>query len=272
MSQTATIQPGGQYSLDLGQTRRTPFARLVKTELRKSYDTRAGMWLLITIGLLTVVTVGIVLLVSATVDDAHFTLQDIIGAISFVTSVLLPILGILLVTSEWSQRTAMTTFTLEANRGRVIAAKLAVGVVLTIGVTIFAFAVASLGNLINMGIDSQASWDVGGGKAVLGFLIIQEVAMLSGFALAALLLNSPAAIVIYFAYMFVLPTVFGIAMALVDFFERTLPWVDFQSAQIPLYDLSLTGEELGRLLVSGTIWLVIPLALGVWRVLRAEVK
>ena len=33
-----------------------------------------------------------------------------------------------------------------------------------------------------------------------------------------------------------------------------------------------TGEELGQLLVSGFIWLVVPFAVGLWRLLRAEPK
>ena len=37
--------------------------------------------------------------------------------------ILLPVLGVMSVTSEWSQRTAMVTFALEPSRGRVIAAK-----------------------------------------------------------------------------------------------------------------------------------------------------
>ena len=45
-------------------------------------------------------------------------------------SLLLPVMGILLVTSEWSQRTDMTTFALEPHRSRVIMAKLVTGVVL----------------------------------------------------------------------------------------------------------------------------------------------
>ena len=36
---------------------------------------------------------------------------------------LLPVMGILLVTQEWTQRTGMVTFTLEPHRGKVIAAK-----------------------------------------------------------------------------------------------------------------------------------------------------
>ena len=39
-------------------------------------------------------------------------------------------LGILLVTSEWGQRTGMVTFTLEPHRGKVIAAKVVAALVL----------------------------------------------------------------------------------------------------------------------------------------------
>jgi hypothetical protein len=44
---------------------------------------------------------------------------------------LLPIALMLTMTSEWSQRTALTTFTLEPRRGRVLAAKLTAGMAVT---------------------------------------------------------------------------------------------------------------------------------------------
>ncbi len=47
-------------------------------------------------------------------------------------SVLLPIVGILLVTSEWSQRTGLITFPLVPVRSRVIAAKLLASLVLAL--------------------------------------------------------------------------------------------------------------------------------------------
>ncbi len=40
-------------TLDVSGTPKTPFARLVKVELRKSFDTRAGLWL---IGSIVVIT------------------------------------------------------------------------------------------------------------------------------------------------------------------------------------------------------------------------
>ena len=37
------------------------------------------------------------------------------------------------------------------------------------------------------------------------------------------------------------------------------------------WDLS-TGEQWGHLITSGILWLAVPMAIGLWRVLRAEPK
>ena len=63
-----------------------------------------------------------------------------------------------------------------------------------------------------------------------------------------------------------------IATALMAWFEDLAPWLDFQSAQAELYDMPLTGSQWAHLAVSGFIWLLIPLAIGIWRIRRAEVK
>ncbi len=50
---------------------------------------------------------------------------------------------------------------------------------------------------------------------------------------------------------------------LVDAFAKISPYLNFAEAQGPLFDLTLnTGEEWAQLLVSGLIWLVLPLSLG----------
>ena len=38
------------------------------------------------------------------------------------------------------------------------------------------------------------------------------------------------------------------------------------------WDYVPTGEEWAQIAMSGTIWLIIPLALGIWRLLRIEFK
>jgi len=50
-------------------------------------------------------------------------------------------------------------------------------------------------------------------------------------------------------------------------------WADLGAAQGPLYGSEwATGGEWLRLGVAGAIWVLAPLAFGVWRLLRAEVK
>src|SRR5215218_2960628 len=123
---TATPARPLGHSLDLSSTQPVPFHRLVRVELRKSYDTRAGFWLLIVIGLLVLLAEGIALAVTVSQDEP-MTYGDFVAAAAFTTSVLLPVLGIMVVTSEWGQRTAMVTFALEPRRPLVILAKAVVG-------------------------------------------------------------------------------------------------------------------------------------------------
>ena len=147
----------------------------------------------------------------------------------------------MLVTSEWSQRTAMTTFTLEPRRMRIVLAKMLAGVALTAFVIVFALVVGVICNLILGAMrDGGPDWTFGW-SGFLGFIINQTFAMLGGFALACLLLNTPAAIVAFFAYRYVLPTLLAIGSALMEWFSHVAPWFDFQSASAELYDMPLTG-------------------------------
>ena len=259
------------HTLDVSGTERVPFSRLVRVELRKSYDTRAGFWLLLTIGILTLLVEGITLAVT-TVQDEPMTFGDFVGAAAFMTAIVLPVLGIMLVTSEWGQRTAMVTFSLEPRRELVVLAKLVTGLVLTLATAAFAIAVGFVCILLYSAIQGQSpAWEFGFNYLV-GFLLTQSFAMLGGFALATLFLNTPAAIVVFFVYKWVLPGLFALGSAVMGWFNDLSPWLDFQRAQTPVADLTVSGSDWAHLAVSGLIWLVLPLTIGLWRVFRAEVK
>lgn len=270
---TLTKEEYGELpTLDVSQTKNPPFLRLVGVELRKSYDTRSGFWLLMSMGIVTVIVLGIMTIVGLTNDTVEFAYEDFVFAIAFITSILLPVLGILLVTSEWSQRTGMTTFALSPHRLRVIMAKMIAGLTWTFIVVAFALVAGALVNLVYGALEGETLWQFGW-EGFGGFLVTQSFAMLGGFALATLLLNSPAAIVAFFAYKWVLPILFAIGGGLIGWFEDLLPWIDFQTAQAPLYEMStMDGEDWIHLVVSGAFWLALPLAIGIWRVLKAEVK
>jgi len=260
----------GPLTLDVSATPGIPFTRLFLVELRKTVDTRAGRWLIgITAGMALVAETIFLWVVVAQDETASY--GDFVAAAAFVCSILLPVVGIMLVTSEWSQRTAMTTFSLEPRRMRIVWAKMLAGMALTVFVIAFALVVGLICNLLFGALQGPIDWTFGW-TGFLGFLITQTFAMLGGFALACLLLNTPAAIVVFFVYKWVLPGLFAIGAALMAWFDKIVDWIDFQSAQNELYDMPMTGQQWGHLVVSGIIWLVVPLLIGLWRIRRAEVK
>ncbi|HEY0950991.1 ABC transporter permease [Nocardioides sp.] len=271
MSISSGAVPALGHSLDISSTQPTPFGRLVRVELRKTWDTRAGFWLLLSIAALTAVVMVIQLSV-VVVQDITVTYNDFLTSTNFSVAVLLPILGILLLTSEWSQRTAMVTFSLEPRRPLVIVSKLVVGVGLALAAVLVALVLATVCNALYGPLSGDTvTWDASFAQTG-AFVLLQLIGMLTGFAFAALLLNSPAAIVIYMVYSFVLPGLFSLGAALIGWFEDLQPWIDFNFAQGPLVDATMTGKDWAHFATSGFIWLVLPLCIGVWRVLRAEVK
>jgi ABC-type transport system involved in multi-copper enzyme maturation permease subunit len=237
--------------------------QLVRVELRKSYDTRAGRWLLLAIGLAALGVVAI----SLFVEDAPKTFADLFSFTQLPVGILLPVLGILLVTSEWSQRTAMTTFTLVPRRSRVLTAKvLAASVLAVLGVV--AAAVASgLGTVLTpLVTDQGADWSVTG--AQLGqVLLVQVVFVLSGVAFGMLLLSSPLAIVTYF----VLPTVFTIVVNLVSALDWVRDWLDLGTTTTPMFDGTLDGQGWLQLATSAAVWIAAPMVVGWLRISRAEI-
>jgi ABC-2 type transport system permease protein len=258
-------------TLDVTQTTRISFGTLVKVELRKMADTRAGRWLLISIAALTL----LVLIIQMSVvlgQDLDVKFIDFLQGMNTPMGILLPVLGVMSVTSEWSQRTAMVTFTLEPSRGRVIAAKFVSVLVVSVVALVIGVVLGVVANLL-YGVFSgnDAVWG-SPGKYAFFYLLLYIFGMATGFAFGALLLNSPAGIVIYFVYSFVLPTLFAIGAALMDWFKSLQPWIDFNNDQNGLIDATIGGKDWVHLLVSGLIWLVLPLAVGVWRIQRAEVK
>ncbi len=258
--------------LDITATSRVPFTRLVAVELRKARDTRAGFWLLAAIISIVVVVLGIALGITLARTDPVI-LDDFVGIAAYMMSFLLPFLAIMLVTSEWSQRSALVTFTLEPRRSRVVVAKLVAALLLTVLNLVAAFVIGLLFTAVcELVQPDQTSWQLSGGNTA-GFFVTQSLAMVGGFAIATLLLNTPASIVLFVVYRFVLPGVFAALGSISDWFHSVAPWLDFQAAQDDIYEWNLYGtEEWSHLLVSGFIWLALPLGIGMWRILRAEVK
>jgi len=262
---TTALQP------QFAETSRVPLTTLVKVELRKMVDTRAGFWLLGITAALVVIANVVALIIFSVQDITDAQYGTFITITSYVSSIFLPILGIMLITQEWGQRTGMVSFTLEPHRDRVIWSKALAGLVLSLGCIVLGLVVGLVMNLLYGALQGPIGWDIGI-KYIGGFVLSQAIAMLAGFALAALFLNTAAAIVLYFVYTLLLPGIFELLANLMSGFASVRPWIDFQSAQGPLGDASMSGSDWGHLLVSGLIWLVLPLVIGLARIMRAEVK
>ncbi|MEQ6901322.1 ABC transporter permease [Nocardioides sp. YIM 152588] len=266
---TTTAQP---FHLDVSGTAPVPFWRQVLVELRKSYDTRAGLWLLISIAGLVALVEGFIVVVTV-IEGGFIAFSDLAIIAGGITSLLLPVLAILLVTTEWSQRSAMVTFSLEPRRSRVVLAKLVVSVLYVVATLVAMYAIAVVATAIcDIAGDGAVSWrvDVSG---TVGFALVQVLTMTIGFALGALLLNTPAAIVVFFLYWYLLPIVLFAVGSIREWLGNALEWVNFQAAVAPLGDWQLdTAEEWGKLLVSTALWIGVPMVAGLTRILRAEVK
>lgn len=251
--------------------RPVPLSRIISVELRKMFDTRSGFWLIASIAISAVLAAAGVILFAA---DNELTYSTFATAIRFPVVVILPIVAILAVTGEWSQRTGLATFTMIPHRRRIIAAKAISAVVIAIAAMALTFAVGALGNLLGAAVTGTTPrWDVTITQC-LYYVLGMVLSLLIGFMLGVLIRASIGAVVAYFVLTFLLPTIFSLLAAGSQWFRDVQPWVDIQFAQSGLFvfDKSLTGEQWANIAVTGVVWLVVPLLIGLRLVMRSEVK
>ena len=170
----------------------------------------------------------------------------------------------LTMTAEWSQRTAMTTFTQEPRRGRVLAAKILTGQAVSLAGAGFAFLAAQAAvlaaNAAGRGITTGWDW-----PKLTGFIAFILLTGTIGIAFGALLHNTAAAIVSYFA----LGGAFNLLM--IPALQTAGHWVNTGQT----YGWVLNGQWAGhsaQIAVSSLLWIALPLALGLTRTMRRDVR
>ncbi|HET9828044.1 MAG TPA: ABC transporter permease subunit [Nocardioidaceae bacterium] len=247
-----------------------PTTRLVKIELRKMFNTRSGFWMLVSIGVLSPISAGSLLVFGLNSD---VTYQNFVRASGFPMSVILPMIAILAVTGEWSQRSGLTTFTLVPSRERVIGAKAIATLLVGLGAVSVAFAVGALGNVAGSalaGVDTV--WDISLSMAPQ-MVLYNLVGMAFGFTLGVVLRNSAAAIVGYFVVSLVVPGILALLAQVHSWFADLQPWIDWNYTQVALLEgATNTGREWAMLGSTTMIWIVIPLVVGLLFLRRSEVK
>jgi hypothetical protein len=240
---------------------RPGLGRLVAVELRKIVDTRAGFWLQVATVAITVVAVIVRCLIG---DAAEHTFVSILSVALQPAAVLLPVAGVLLVTSEWSQRTGLITFALTPMRSRVLGAKLIASVVLALAMLVMCVAVVAASVLVaSPGVDGTWS-DV---APMIGQAAVYlTTGMIVGVAFGAVLLASAPAIVTLFA----LPAAWA-AVASLSIFADVAPWLDTMRATGPLSEEVVNATQWAQAGTALALWMLLPLLIGIWRITRQEI-
>ena len=235
-----------------------PFARLLRVEWGKATDTRAARWLLALVALSTIGFMLTPLLVHGVEQSFTSYLSSAGGAVQ----IMLPVVAILTLTSEWSQRTVLTTFTQEPRRLRVVLAKVAVSVLLGAAGALFGLLVTAAALAVLALAGRHVDVDVSAGL-ILGFGLFVLLNVLSGVAIGALLTNSATAVVAYFA----LPISFRLLGAVVTFVQE---WIDSTTT----FNWFLLGEPGGhwpQIMASTFLWVIAPLTAGLVRTVRRDI-
>ncbi|CAI9401143.1 hypothetical protein [Aestuariimicrobium sp. T2.26MG-19.2B] len=249
---------------------RIGLGRLVRVELRKFLDTRAGMFLL-GIALLGALAVAVALAIF------YRQFSDVMGNtvwstpssfIALPINLLVPVMVILLFTQEWGQRTTLTTFAIEPRRGRILAAKGAVALAITVVGWLLTQGLSVVSSAAGAALTQQTVDWTNDATTLLGLAatFVLSNAMAAGFGL--LLMNTPAAIVTYMA----LPNLLGAVGLLGSNAQSVMNWIDLNRAALVLYSDQPVHLGWWKLTTAVVLWVVVPIVIGVVRNLRREAK
>jgi ABC-type transport system involved in multi-copper enzyme maturation permease subunit len=240
--------------------RRLRFSTLTAVEMRKMTDTRSSRAVLVGILGLAVVVLGWKL----THESIGVSFENYGGAVASIVAFLVPVIGLLAMTSEWTQRTALATFTLAPRRLPVIAAKFVAAVVVSLGVlaagVLLAVGATAIGGLVH----GHAGYG-GMFTDIRSYAIVVLLQVTMAAAFGALAAQSTVALVAYFAA----PTAW--AAVSTQLLKGASPWFNIFAAYDHLSS-SQPFEHIAQSLTSIAVWVAVPSVLGVARSLRREVK
>ncbi|TDD19806.1 ABC transporter permease [Kribbella turkmenica] len=241
-----------------GQT----FLKLVALELRKAVNTRSGRVLIAAILLLAVIAIGWQL---THLPQGPAGFDGFLGAASTSVLLLLPVIGVMAMTSEWTQRTALTTFTLSPRRVRVQLAKFVSAIVLSVVVMSVVVALAFAGTALAGAVTGHPASYVAVGGQLAGAYLTVALNVVMGAAFGAVIAQTAVALLVYF----IAPTAWSLAGP--RLFKDNANWLDVFGAFGRIAERDLHGM-LPETLTSIGVWIVLPTIVGLWASSRREVK
>jgi hypothetical protein len=167
----------------------TDLAPAILWELRKSAGTPARRWLLVASGVVGLLSVGLITFLGSAADSTF-------AVISFYTqsaiSLPLPFVSVLLMTQDFGRRAA-TTLTSGRSPDVIIAAKLLASMIIAIAGATYGVLISALGTSAAAPPAEEGRWDAIG-MIILGSVLVQLIAQLSGAGWGLLLGSSAVAI------------------------------------------------------------------------------
>lgn len=260
---STALNPDPAVDLAPLQIKGPGFGTLVAVELRKSVDTLTGRVLLGVIGALVV---GALALALGFFPEEEWSLSTFAVYAVLPLSILLPVLGVLLVSGEFSQRTTLTTFALVPSRARFVLSKAAAALLLALLGSLVALLLAVAATGIGTALEPDTSWTVE--WAVLGQLVAaQLIYVLVGVGFGLLAQNTPLGVVAYL----LLPSLLAPVLLLVPSLQDVGSWIDLSTATAPITSPTpATAGEWARVGTTTAIWAGVPFVLGWLRLLRRE--
>lgn len=236
-----------------------PLTRLVRIELRKAVDTRSGFWLALIVLALTL----LLLILGATGLFKKMSAQDTFEVGVAPAAFLLPFVGLLLISAEFTTRTALTTFVLVPSRARVVGAKLVAAVLIGVAATLFIAAASWLASIPAPNPEGAPLYGYGEMTWRVGLDLVTGV--VGGFAFGLLIRNTPAAIVTYIF----MPVLVG-TLTVIPAISDIGPWLTASASPFGKTDADLSSWA--EVWTTTAIFTVAPLIAGLWRLRRSEIS
>jgi ABC-2 type transport system permease protein len=250
---------------------------LVRAELRKLFTTRLWLWMLLTAIALTALFASLGIAFADDPDNTSPPLdtpegqRNILGSAS-TAALIIGILGVIAMTSEYRHQTVTPTFLATPRRGRVVAAKMItyalVGVLYSAACTAVALAVA-LPWLAAKDIDVSLGSN-GIPQTLLGVGAEVAIYAVLGVGLGALLKNQIAAVVGLLVYSLIVGPILSAIGAIRDYTKYLPDQAGTALIQAtPSEDAELLTQWLGGLVLVG--WAVLFATIGYFLAVRRDV-
>lgn len=241
-------------------TRQAGFARLVAVEIRKLVDTRSSLAIFAVLAFIALVLV-VGLAVIGTRQGIPVTFTSLAGSIGLFTTLAMPLIGIMGMTSDTAHRTTLVYYPLLRGRAGQFWAKVLAAALLAVALQLFVFLLSAVVAAVLAG-GGAGAFD-GAGQELRDGLAACLLSTMFGVGLAAAIRRTALAIV---AVILVSLVGNGLILALLPDASGYLSTITAVGALLGGPDAPTALEVVSSL----ALWYVLPLGIGWWITEKSE--